>query len=868
MRHTLQVKLLVFGVICVALTVGSSAIQLLQYRDIAQKSDRVQAQYDVATDDSDSARLREELIRLVARIKDVWLRGGKTDSVDSVVDTAEQSWQIVAQYRARLDTDVSLTDAMRKQLALFDASVADYRTSYLNALNTFKIQLAQPDAANADTRADTALRGKGLVASDLLGGFQGLIHEQTAMVRADRRASIDTARNVTLAEGTVLLLCIAAAGIWLVRSLGRGISDVASAAAALGQGARDVRVPIRGQGELAQLGNAFNAMVAELATQEQQLEELRQIAVALTSATTEQEVCEIVVTRLAETFGYHYVSIYLLRPGDPDNLHLVCQRGYTTVIDPIPVHNTVTGRTVRERRSILITDSRLDSDFIAAEHQIVSEACVPILTPDRVLGTLLLEEEVVDRLTQADLNLITTLANNVSVALENVRLNVEARSRITSLASANRDLAAVTATGTRLAATLELDAVYRLIAEELARVIDAPTLYVTSFDETTGKIAARVVQTTGVPFTGDVVPAQSSLSGWVITARQSVYLQTADEVQRFLSDAGITTIRNSPQSVLAIPLITGTRVVGAVTVGSPLPHAYSDQQISVVQTIAAQAAIAINNALLYDQVQQQVGEMQRLNNELADANALKSEFLATMSHELRTPLNAIIGFSELLADGIVNEPEEIQACLTDILNSGRHLLSLINDVLDISKIEAGHMELKRATFDIREEMQEVARTVAPLINARHHLLRIEEPGEPMFVFADRQRIRQIMLNLVSNAIKFTPDGGTVTVGAGSDVDHSGLSRVFVRDTGIGIRAEDFGKLFEKFRQLDSSHNRRYEGTGLGLALTKQLVELNGGSITVTSAVSHGSTFAFTIPAATTELAVPTSAMNSVPAIAD
>ncbi|MDQ2784954.1 MAG: GAF domain-containing protein [Chloroflexota bacterium] len=847
MWRTLQSRLLLFGIICFLLTASSSAIQLVQFRDIARASDQRQVTYDRALDDS--ARLREEVIRLIARIKDVWLRGGKTDDIDTVAGLVEQPWQTVSDVRAKLETDLDLTPAMRVPLQQYDQSIAEYRGNYLQTLAQFRIAVGQADAANADTRADATLKGQGLVASDSIGGFQDAVHTATASVRADQRASINTARNVTLIETGVLLAFVALAGLRFVRTTGRGVGDVARAAAAFGRGARDVFVPIRGAGEVAQLGHAFNVMVKELGRQEQQLEELRRIAVALTSATTEQEVCEIVVNRLSETFGYHYVSIYLIRPDDPDNLHLTCQRGYTTVIDPIPVPGTVTGRAVRERRPILVRDSGQDSDFIAAEHQIVCEACAPILTPDRVLGAVLLEEERVAHLSETDLNLITTLANNISVALENVRLTIEADMRIASLASANRDLAAVTATGTRLAATLNLDAVCALVADELGRIVDAPSLYVASYTEGAPDVTMRVAISGGEQISIATVPLNRSLSGWVIRHHMPILLVTGADVDDFLNRSGITITGARPQSLLAVPLIVGSSVVGAVSLGSPLPHAYTEQQVAVVQTIAAQAAIAVNNALLYDQVEQQVREMQRLNAELAGANALKSEFLATMSHELRTPLNAIIGFSELLSDGIVTEADEINACLRDILSSGRHLLSLINDVLDISKIEAGRMELTRTIFDLRDEMRAVGRTVAPLIAARKHRLLSDEPPEAIPVFADRQRVRQIILNLVSNAIKFTPDGGVITMRSASAPAEPGMFALAVQDTGIGIKEEDFPKLFEKFRQLDSSHTRRYEGTGLGLALTKQLVELNGGALRVTSTFGRGSTFTFTVPAA-------------------
>ncbi len=697
MRHSLQARMLLFLAICLLVTMGCSAILWGRLQTVTLNSRRVQ-QNEVALDDA--ARLREEVVRAIARTKDVWLRGGKTDDVDSVAVLVDQSWQVMTALRAQLEADITPTATMRDNLAQYDAATLDYRTSYLSALATFRAELALPDAGNADTRADNAMRGKGLVASNALGTFQDQIHAQSGRMRDERAASIAIAQETAIAEAVVLIAILAMLGFWVVRTVGRGVGEVAAAAVAFAGGERDVRVRVHGSGEIAQLGAAFNAMVGRIGSQEQQLEELRRIAVALTSATTEAEVCEIVVSRLAETFGYQYVSIYLLRPGDPDNLYLVSQRGYRTVIDPIPVPTTVTGRSVRVRQPILVADSREDSDFVAAEHQIVSEAVAPILTPDRVLGTLLLEEEVVGKLTETDLNLITTLAHNVSVALENVRLTVEARGR-------------------------------------------------------------------------------------------------------------------------------------------------------------------------YEQVQQQVTATHALNAELARANTLKSEFLATMSHELRTPLNAIIGFSELIADHIVTDPDEMEACMTDILNSGRHLLNLINDVLDISKIEAGHMDLKRVAFDVGEEIADVARAVHPLVAARRHTLIVETP-EPTFVHADRQRVRQVILNLVSNAIKFTPDGGTITVGVSGwgpvvdgrcdtgivPTDHRPLApdhyaRVAVADTGIGIRDEDRAKLFEKFRQLDASHNRRYEGTGLGLALSRQLVELHGGAMAVESVFGAGSTFAFTLPLATT-----------------
>ena len=231
---------------------------------------------------------------------------------------------------------------------------------------------------------------------------------------------------------------------------------------------------------------------------------------------------------------------------------------------------------------------------------------------------------------------------------------------------------------------------------------------------------------------------------------------------------------------------------------------------------------------------------------LQEANRLKSQFLASMSHELRTPLNGIIGFSELLIDakpGPVNARQK--EYLGDILSSGRHLLQLINDVLDLSKVEAGRMELHPEEFSVSRAIDEVCSVMAAVSAKKRIDVRKDVAPEVPTVRLDRQKFIQILYNLLSNAVKFTDEGGEV----GISVEMAGTDamRVEVRDTGIGIRTEDFSKLFVEFRQLDSGATRRYEGTGLGLALTKKIVEFQGGTITVRSEVGRGSLFTIVLP---------------------
>ncbi|MDQ6907527.1 MAG: PAS domain-containing sensor histidine kinase [Chloroflexota bacterium] len=238
-----------------------------------------------------------------------------------------------------------------------------------------------------------------------------------------------------------------------------------------------------------------------------------------------------------------------------------------------------------------------------------------------------------------------------------------------------------------------------------------------------------------------------------------------------------------------------------------------------------------------------MAELREAKERADAANQAKSEFLTNMSHELRTPLHAIIGFAELLRDDIVEEEEERHRCLSDIHASAEHLLSLINDILDLSKIEAGRMELNRETI----ALPGLFNTIVTLLRERAYdrgITLVKEPSDVATIAADTRKLKQVLFNLLSNAIKFTPVGGTVTLAARPTEGGTELS---VTDTGIGISPEDQAKLFQAFSQVDGSLTRRHEGTGLGLALTRQLVQLHGGDITVRSAPGAGSTFTVHLP---------------------
>lgn len=325
-----------------------------------------------------------------------------------------------------------------------------------------------------------------------------------------------------------------------------------------------------------------------------------------------------------------------------------------------------------------------------------------------------------------------------------------------------------------------------------------------------------------------------------------------------ISEAQAQQIQNRAQfkKFVITPLVAERRVVGAL-IGASRKSYVDDSVVDTLDNFANQAAMALESAQLIEELQQK-------NIQLEQANKIKSDFLAIMSHELRTPLTAIIGFSEILLENVLGElNKEQKDSLSEVLNNAENLLQLINSILDLAKVEAGKMEISVEKFSLAHAVKEVQQTVSPLLAKKNHQMIIAMTDDLPRLHADARKIRQVLLNLVSNAIKFTPDNGQIKIAvdyfAKADALHQefGLSdrqyadipvfRISVQDTGIGIKEEHLENIFDIFQQVDSTFTRKFQGTGLGLALTKQFIELHGGVIMVTSVFGKGSTFKFILP---------------------
>jgi signal transduction histidine kinase len=468
---------------------------------------------------------------------------------------------------------------------------------------------------------------------------------------------------------------------------------------------------------------------------------------------------------------------------------------------------------------------------------------VPLLREGEPIGLIHIRRLKVQPFTERQIKLVETFADQAVIAIENVRLFQELEARTSELARSVGELRALGEVGQTVSSTLDLQTVLSTIVGHAVQLSGTNGGVIYEYDEATQEFLLRA----SFRMEKEVVEALQATPvrlGEGATGRTAT-MRTPVQVPNIIEGREDTAARARPiltrlgyKSVLAVPMLREERILGALTVWRREEGGFSPEVVNLLQTFATQSVLAIQNARLFREIEDK-------SRQIEAANRHKSEFLANMSHELRTPLNAIIGFSEVLGERLFGELNAKQAEYTDdILSSGRHLLSLINEILDLSKVEAGRMELELAAFDLPLAIDN-ARTFVRERATRHGItVELSVDDRLGDIVGDERKIKQILLNLLSNAVKFTPEGGRIGINARQS---EGSVEISVTDTGIGIAAEDQPKIFEEFRQVGVDYAHKSEGTGLGLTLAKKFVELHGGRIWVESEVGKGSKFTFTLP---------------------
>ena len=444
---------------------------------------------------------------------------------------------------------------------------------------------------------------------------------------------------------------------------------------------------------------------------------------------------------------------------------------------------------------------------------------------------------------EKQIKLLETFADQAVIAIENVRLFKELDARTNELARSVGELRALGEVGQAVSSTLDLETVLTRIVSHAVQLSGTEGGAIYEYDEQSRRVSAARHRSHGRRIdhraSGKSTTARrrrgGAGGGEPRTGPGPQYPRRARLTRRACARCWSVSV-SAP--AWPFPCYAKTASSAGWWCGENPTGQFRPEVIELLKTFATQSVLAIQNARLFREIEEK-------SRQIEAANRHKSEFLANMSHELRTPLNAIIGFSEVLGERMFGELNEKQAEYTDdILSSGRHLLSLINEILDLSKVEAGRMELELATFDLPLAIDN-ARTFVRERATKHGINLDVTVDERLGDFVgDERKIKQVLLNLLSNAVKFTPEGGRIGINARQA---DGSVEISVSDTGIGISPEDQAKIFEEFRQVGGDYAHKKEGTGLGLTLAKKFVELHGGRIWVESEVGKGSTFSFTLP---------------------
>ena len=586
------------------------------------------------------------------------------------------------------------------------------------------------------------------------------------------------------------------------------------------------------------------------------LDKLNEIKQVLLTERNLRGVLSMVAASAAQVTGTDSAFVVLLAP-DGSRLVLEAATGplATLVGSVVALEGTMPGEVVRTSQRVVLLDAPRDPRGYRSLHAGVAlraAAAIPLMLKGKCMGALGVENPRRGRtLGSSAVDVLRDFASQTALAIESIRA-------VGALGARERRSALLNALNSRIRQSLDLQTILESAVRELGAALGASRCFVRLRRGTDLLAAATEWHAPEVPSVA--AHPDPTLPLQLAAVRERRTIETADVRGDERIPGGVPDA-TQPLAVLVTPILLRGDAIGVVCFHQAgIARFWREDEVGLVDEVAAELAVGIANARLFRSAEDSSRELGVKIAELERTSRMKAQFLANMSHELRTPLNAVIGFSEMLLLGAHGSLTADQSdALDTVARNGRHLLGLVNDILDLSKVEAGRMELHLTLTDVRTLTSDVLAGMETLVAAKAHSVVLELPAEPLTVRADEMRVRQMLFNLISNAVKFTPNGGQIIVrgvrkpmalsAAGGAQEERDAVWIAISDNGIGIAVQDQSRLFTEFSQVDASHSRRYEGTGLGLALCKRFVELHGGQIGVESSLGHGSTFWVVLPVA-------------------
>jgi signal transduction histidine kinase len=663
------------------------------------------------------------------------------------------------------------------------------------------------------------------------------------------------------------LLHSALVGLLLTRRMIDPIRRLQVGAARLGGGDLSYRMDVRTGDELERLADGFNSMAAQIEESHQSLETkvedrtrklseslayqtaMGDVLKAISRSTQQlQPVLEMLVETATQLCRADKGFLFQL---DDGLYRLKASFGFSEefkrFVEANPIRpdavGTVAGRTANERRVLHYEDVTTDEHYSGRETQSFggfrTTLGVPLLRAGEPIGVIVMSRSHVEPFTTKQLDLVSVFADQAVIAIENARLVRELKEQSAALATSVEELKALGETGRAVSGTLDLTRVLDLVSARAMALCPADACAMFRYNrqhrEFTLWRASGLDPVLSNQIRSMRILEVETVMGAAIRQHAAISVTDLANIPKWpLRDAAIAA---GIRSVLIVPLVRAERIFGTLVVMRKEESEFPRRTIDLMQTFANQSVLAIQNARLFREIKEE-------SRQLEIASQHKSQFLANMSHELRTPLNAVLGYTEMLLDGIYGEiAGEVHEILEYIQSNGEHLLALINDVLDLSKIEAGQLVLALDDYSIQGVIEAVVTVTQPLARAKGLDLRLFAADDLPLRRGDERRLTQVLLNLVGNAIKLT-DAGSVEIHA---TTAGGLFELNVVDTGLGIDAADQERIFDSFQQVDNFSTREKGGTGLGLAISKRIVEMHGGTINLESALGRGSRFRITVP---------------------